>query len=78
MEIKILETFLFDGKEHPFSILGYWGCSYTLCPHGQRVRPGERCHKIVVAGDVDLIHPDCFDEMKKKLRESRELFPGRG
>lgn len=78
MDIKILETFVFNGKEFPYSALGYWGCAYSLCPHGQRIRPGERCHKIEMDRDVDLIHPDCFDEMKKKLRESNELFPGRG
>lgn len=69
MDIKILETFLFDGKAPPFNILGYWGCAYTLCSHGQRIHPGEKCHKIQTGRDVDLIHLDCFDEMKKKLQE---------
>lgn len=78
MDIKILETFLFDDKTPPFNILGYRGCAYTLCAHGQRVRPGEKCHKVEIGGDVDLIHLDCLEEMKKKLKESNELFPGRG
>lgn len=72
MDIKILETFIFDAKAPPFSILGYWGCAYTLCPHGQRIRPAEKCHKIQMADDVDLIHPSCFDEMKKKLQEMNQ------
>jgi hypothetical protein len=78
MNIKILETFVFDGKEHPYSIFGHWGCAYTLCQHEQKVRPGERCHKIQTGEDVDLVHLDCFDEMVKKLKEHNELFPGRG
>ncbi len=78
MEIKILETFTFDGKAHPYNILGYWGCAYSPCSHGQRVRPGEKCHKVEIGGDVDLVHLDCLDQMKKKLREMNELFPGRG
>lgn len=78
MDVKILATFTFEAKEPPFSFLGYWGCAYSMCAHGQCVRPGERCHKIEMDGDVDLVHLDCFDELKKKLQQHNELFPGRG
>jgi hypothetical protein len=69
MNIKILETFRFDAKEFPYSILGHWGCAFSLCPKGQRVVPGDMAHKVEFGGDVDLIHPNCFVDMKKELQK---------
>ena len=69
MNIKILETFRFDGKAHPFNLLGYWGCAFSLCQKGQRIVPGDMAHKMELGGDVDLIHVNCFVDMKKELQK---------
>lgn len=74
MKITILETFLFDAKKHPYNILGHWGCAFTLCPKGQRVSPGDMAHKMECDGDVDLIHPNCFIDMKKELQKQSIPF----
>jgi len=74
MKITILETFLFDGKKPPFSILGYWGCAFSLCPKGKRIVPGDMAHKIECDKDVDLIHPNCFVDMKKELEKQSIQF----
>jgi hypothetical protein len=73
MKITILETFKFDGKTPPFNMLGHWGCAFSLCPKGARVVPGEMAHKIQIDNDVDLIHPNCFVDMKKALE--KEAIP---
>lgn len=74
VNIKILETFRFDGKAHPFNILGHWGCAFSLCPKGQRVSPGDMAHKMECGGDVDLIHVNCFVDMKKELQKQSIQF----
>lgn len=74
MNIKILETFQFEAKVPPFSIMGYWGCAFSLCPKGQRVVPGDMAHKMECDGDVDLIHVNCFVDMKKELKKQSIQF----
>ncbi len=74
IRITILETFRFDAKAPPFSFLGYWGCAFSLCPNGQRVVPGDMAHKILIDKDVDLIHSNCFVEMKKELQKQSIPF----
>lgn len=68
MIITILETVTFDAKGFPYNIFGSWGCAFTLCPMGQRVVPGQRAHRIEMDKDVDLIHLNCFVDMKKELK----------
>lgn len=74
INIRILETFRFDGKAMPYSILGYWGCAFSLCPQGQRVVRGQMAHKMECGGDVDLIHVNCLVEMKKELNKQAIPF----
>ena len=74
MKITILETFRFEAKAPPYSILGHWGCAFSLCPQGSRVTPGQMAHKIQIDGDVDLIHPNCFVDMKKELEKQSISF----
>lgn len=74
MKITILETFKFDAKEKPYNILGYWGCAFSLCPQGGRVVVGQMAHKIQIDKDVDLIHPNCFLDMKKELQKQSIQF----
>ncbi len=74
IKITILETFRFEAKEHPYSILGHWGCAFTACPMGQRVVPGQMAHKIESEGDVDLIHPNCLVEMQTELKRQSISF----
>lgn len=74
MKITILETFKFDAKEQPYSILGHWGCAFSLCPNGSRIVPGDMAHKIQIDEDVDLVHPNCFVDMKKELEKERIPF----
>lgn len=73
MKITIVKTFQFDAKEPPFNILGHWGCAFSLCPKGGRVVPGDMAHRIQIDKDVDLIHPNCFVDMKKALQ--KEAIP---
>jgi hypothetical protein len=70
MKITVIETFTFDGKAHPYNILGYWGCAYSPCSHGGWVRPGEKCRKFQCGQDVDLAHLDCFDALKAHLEKN--------
>ena len=74
MKITILETFRFDAKQPPYNILGHWGCAFTLCPKGQRVVPGDMAHKMQFDEDVDLIHPNCWIDMKKELKKQGTPF----
>lgn len=74
MKITILETFRFEAKEPPFNILGHWGCAFSLCPKGSRIVPGDMAHKIQCDQDVDLIHPNCFIDMKKELQKQSIQF----
>lgn len=74
MKITILETFRFDAKAPPYSFLGYWGCAFSLCPQGSRVIPGQMAHKIQIDEDVDLIHQNCFVDMKKELEKQSIIF----
>lgn len=74
MKITILETLKFDAKAHPFNILGHWGCALSLCPKGGRVVPGDMVHKIECDKDVDLIHLNCFVDMKKELEKQSIPF----
>lgn len=74
VNIKILETFCFDGKAHPYNLLGHWGCAFSLCPKGQRVSKGDMAHKMECDGEVDLIHPNCFVDMKKELKKQSIQF----
>lgn len=74
MKITILKTFKFDAKEPPYNLLGHWGCAFSLCPKGGRVIPGEMAHKIEIDKDVDLIHPNCFVDMKKELKKQSIQF----
>lgn len=74
MNIKILETFRFDGKAPPYNIFGHWGCALTICPKGGRVVPGDMAHKIQIDKDVDLIHLNCFVDMKKELKKQSIQF----
>jgi hypothetical protein len=69
MKITILETFRFDAKEHPYNLLGHWGCAFSLCQKSARIVPGEMAHKIQIDEDVDLIHPNCFVDMKSELKK---------
>jgi hypothetical protein len=74
IKITVLETIRFDAKEHPYNLLGYWGCAFSLCPQGQRVVPGQMAHKVEIDKDVDLIHPNCLIEMKKELQKQGLKF----
>ncbi|HET6373273.1 MAG TPA: hypothetical protein VFG76_08195 [Candidatus Polarisedimenticolia bacterium] len=67
MKITVLETLTFVANEFPYNVFGSWGCAFSSCPMGQRVVPGQRVHKIEVDKDVDLIHLNCFVDMKKEL-----------
>lgn len=74
MKITILETFKFDAKEHPYNILGHWGCALSICPKGGRVVVGDMAHKVEFDKDVDLIHINCFVDMKKELKKNSIPF----
>jgi hypothetical protein len=74
MKITVLETFKFDAKGHPFNILGHWGCAFSLCPKGSKIVPGDMAHKIQIDDDVDLIHPNCFIDMKRELQKQSISF----
>lgn len=69
IKITVLETFRFEATTPPFNILGYWGCAFSLCPKGGRVVPGDMAHKIEWGKDVDLVHLNCFVDMKKELQK---------